>query len=84
MVCTSCGCYTSKCNKGLVEQCPKMLRGDQGRILRKILEGWHPRHKGAKLDAAALAKIEALRLMEEADLRHSRINARRKKAMATQ
>ena len=66
VVCTSCGCYTGKCNKGLAEQCPKMLRGDQGRILKRIMAGWHPRHNDAKLDSAALAKVDALKLMEEA------------------
>ena len=81
-MCTGCGCYTGKCNKGLAEQCPKILKGGQGRILRRIIAGWHPRHKDAKLDAAALAKVEALKLMEEADLRHSRVNVRRKKASA--
>ena len=80
VVCTGCGCDTGKCNKGLAEQCPKMLKGDQGRILRKIIAGWHPRHRDAQLDAAALAKVEALKLMEEADLRHSRVNVRRKRA----
>ena len=56
--------------------------GDQGRVLRRIIAGWHPRHKDAKLDAAALAKVEALKLMEEADQRHSRVNVRRKKTSA--
>ena len=82
MVCTGCGCYTGKCNKGLAGQCPKILKGDQGRVLRRIIAGWHPRHKDAKLDAAALAKVEALKLMEEADQRHSRVNVMRKKASA--
>ena len=79
VVCTGCGCNTSKCNKGLAMQCPKKLKGDQGRILRRILAGWHPRHKDAKLDVAALAKLEALKLMEEADERHTRLNVRRKR-----
>ena len=47
------------------------------------MAGWHPTHKDAKLDAAALAKVEALKLMEEADRRHSRVNVRRRKVGTT-
>ena len=72
-----------KCNKGLAEECPKQLRGGQGRILKNSVAGWHPRLKDAKLDSAAFAKVEALKLMEEADLRRSRTNVSRQKTAAT-